>query len=79
LTLTIPKTRIASYILLLAAIEDSRSITLPVTRQELANLLDMTHETFYRTAEDLTNGGLVRLTGQSVGILDRDRLVEMTE
>ena len=36
LTLTTPKARIASYILLLAEMQDSRSITLPVPRKELA-------------------------------------------
>ena len=79
LTLTPPKARIASYLLLLAEMQDSQSITLPVPRKELANFLGMTHETFYRTAKELTNDGLVRFTGQSVDILDQDRLVEMTE
>ena len=79
LTLTTPKARIASYLLLLAEMQDSQSITLPVPRKDLANFLGMTHETFYRTAKELTNDGLVRFTGQSVDILDRDRLVEMTE
>jgi CRP-like cAMP-binding protein len=79
LTLTTPKVRIASYLLLLAEMQDSQSIALPVPRKELANFLGMTHETFYRTAKELTNDGLVRFTGQSVDILDRDRLMGMTE
>ena len=79
LTLTTPKARIANYLLLLAEMQDSQSITLPVPRIDLANFLGMTHETFYRTAKELTNSGLVRFTGQSVDILDRDRLAEMTE
>ena len=79
LTLTTPKARIASYLLLLAEMQNSRSIALPVPRKELANFLGMTHETFYRTAKELTNDGLVRFTGQSVDILDQDRLAEMTE
>jgi CRP-like cAMP-binding protein len=79
LTLTTPKARIASYLLLLAEMQNSRFVALPVPRKELANFLGMTHETFYRTAKELTNDGLVRFTGQSVDILDRDRLVEMTE
>jgi CRP/FNR family transcriptional regulator, anaerobic regulatory protein len=78
LTLTSPKARIASYLLLLAEMQNSRSIALPVPRKELANFLGMTHETFYRTAKELTDDGLVRFAGQSVEILDRDRLAELT-
>ena len=79
LTLKTPKARIASYLLLLADMQNSRSITLPVPRKELATFLGMTHETFYRTAKELANDGLVRFTGQTVDILDRDLLAEMTE
>jgi CRP/FNR family transcriptional regulator len=79
LTLTPPKARIASYLLLLAEMQNSRSVALPVPRKELANFLGMTHETFYRTARELANDGLVRFTGQSVDILDPARLAELTE
>lgn len=79
LTLTSPKARIASYLLILADMQNSRSIALPVPRKELANFLGMTHETFYRTAKELADAGLVRFTGQSVEILDRIRLTELTE
>ena len=79
LTLKSPKARIAGYISLQAQIQGSRSIALPVTRKELATFLGMTHETFYRTAKEMADGGLVRFTGQSVDILDQDRLAEMTE
>lgn len=71
LTLTPPRARIASYLLLLAEMQNSKSIALPVPRKELANFLGMTHETFYHIARELTNVGLVQFTGQSVGILDR--------
>lgn len=79
LTLTTPKARIASYLLLLAEMQNSRSITLPVPRKELAAFLGMTHETFYRTAKELVNDGLVCFIGQSVEILDQDQLAEITE
>jgi CRP-like cAMP-binding protein len=79
LTLTPPKARIISYLLLLAEMQNSRSVALPVPRKDLANFLGMTHETFYRTAKELANDGLVRFTGQSVDILDFDRLAELTE
>lgn len=78
LTLTTPKARIANYILLLGEMQNSRSVALPVPRRELANFLGMTHETFYRTAKELTNAGLVRFAGQAVDILDHVRLAEIT-
>jgi CRP-like cAMP-binding protein len=79
LILRSPKVRIASYLLLLSDMQNSRSIILPVPRKELAGFLGMTHETFYRAAKELANDGLVRFTGQKVDILDRDLLAEMTE
>ena len=79
LTLKSPKARIAGYISLQARLQGSRSIALPVPRKELATLLGMTHETFYRIAKELTNAGLVRFAGQSVDILDQDRLAEIME
>ena len=79
MTLKTPKARIASYLLLLADMQNSPSITLPVPRKELAAFLGMTHETFYRAAKELVNDGLVRFTGRRVDILDRDLLAEMTE
>jgi CRP-like cAMP-binding protein len=79
LTLRSPKVRIANYLLLLADMQNSLSITLPVPRKELAAFLGMTHETFYRAAKELANDDLVRFTGQKVDILDRELLAEMTE
>ena len=79
LTLTTPKARIASYLLLLAEMQNSRSVALPVPRKELANFLGMTHETLYRTAKELADAGLVRFSGQLADILDQVRLAELTE
>jgi hypothetical protein len=59
----LPKARIASYILLLAEMQDSRSITLPVPRKELAIFLGMTHETLYRSTREPVKEGLVRFAG----------------
>ena len=79
LTLKSPKARIASYILLLAEMQDSRSITLPVPRKELATFLGMTHETLYRSTRELVKEGLVRFAGQTMEILDQDLLAEIIE
>ncbi len=74
-----PKARIASYLLLLAELQNSPSLALPVPRKDLATLLGMTHETFYRSAKELENEGLIRFTGQKVDLLARDLLAEKTE
>lgn len=79
LYLRTPKARIAGYLLLLSEMQDARSITLPVPRKELATLLGMTQETFYRTAKELENDGLVRFAGKKVEILDWNLLTDMTE
>jgi len=79
LTLKSPKERIASYISLQAEMQDSRSIILPVPRKELATLLGMSHETFYRSAKELENEGMVRFIGQSIEILDQNLLMAVME
>jgi CRP-like cAMP-binding protein len=79
LTLRTPKARIASYFLLLSEMQNSQSITLPVPRKELATFLGMTHETFYRTAKEMENEGLLRFTRLKVELLERSLLMEMTE
>jgi len=79
LTLKSPKTRIMSYILLLAEMQNSSSITLPAHRKSIATLLDMTHETFYRSARELENEGLVRFTEQRVEIVNRVKIEELVE
>jgi CRP-like cAMP-binding protein len=79
LALKSPKARIAGYLLLLADMQAAQSVVLPVPRKELATFLGMTHETFYRIAKELTNQGLVRFSGQTIDILDKDRLAELNE
>ena len=41
--------------------------------------MGMTHETFYRTAKELANQGLVRFTRQTIDILDQELLSEIME
>ncbi len=79
LTLKSPKARIAGYLLLLAEMQSSRSVALPVPRKELATFLGMTHETFYRTTKEMANAGLLRFTGQTVEIMDQGLLSEIME
>lgn len=79
LSIKTPRARIISYILLLAEIQESASVTLPVHRKSIATLLGMTHETFYRTAKELENDGLVRFDGQRIEIVNRALLEELVE
>jgi CRP-like cAMP-binding protein len=79
LALKSPKARIAGYLLLLADMQGSRSVVLPVPRKELATFLGMTHETFYRTAKELEQANLVHFSGQTVQIMAQERLLEIME
>jgi CRP/FNR family transcriptional regulator len=79
LSLKSPRARIVSYIHLLSDIQNTQSITLPVHKKSIATLLGMTHETFYRTAKDLENEGLVRFDGQKIDILSISKLEEIVE
>jgi CRP-like cAMP-binding protein len=79
LSLKSPKARIASYILLLAEMQNTAFVRLPVYRKSIATLLGMTHETFYRTAKELENEGLVRFEGQRIKIVNRFLLEEQGE
>ena len=79
LSLKSPRARIVSYILLLAEMQENASVTLPVHRKSIATLLGMTHETFYRTAKELENEGLVRFDGQKIEFVNRALLEELVE
>ncbi len=79
LTLRTPKARIASYLLLLSEMQNSRSLTLSVPRKELATFLGMTHETFYRTAKEMENEGLVKFSGNTAEIINQDHLMKIVE
>jgi CRP/FNR family transcriptional regulator len=79
LTLKTPKARIAGYLLLLCEMQEGDRATLPVHRKSIATLLGMTHETFYRSAKELENEGMVRFDGQGIEVLNRCHLEELTE
>ena len=65
--------------LLLAEMQNTAYVILPVHRKSIATLLGITHETFYRTAKDLETEGLVRFDGQRIEILNRSLLEEMVD
>ena len=79
LSLKSPRARIASYVVLLSDMQNAATVTLPVHRKSIATLLGMTHETFYRTAKELENEGMVRFDGQRVEIVNRPLMEELME
>ena len=79
LSIKSPKARIASYLLLLAEMQNSASITLPAHRKYIATLLGMTHETFYRMAKELENEGTVRFERQRADIRNRPQLEKLVD
>jgi CRP-like cAMP-binding protein len=79
ITLNSPRIRIVSYLLLLADLQKNTSVILPAHRKSIANLLDMTHETFYRASKELENEGLVRFDEQRVEVINPTKLEEMVE
>jgi CRP-like cAMP-binding protein len=68
-----------SYVLLLSEVQNSVSVRLPVHRKSIATLLGMAHETFYCTAKELEDEGLVRFDGQKIEIVNRALLEELME
>ena len=79
LSLKTPRSRIVSYLLLLADLQSSASVSLPAHRKSIATLLGMTHETFYRLSKELENEGLVCFDGQMIEIVNRSLLEELVE
>lgn len=79
LLLKSPRAKIASYIIFLAELHGSPSITLPAYQKAIATLLGMTQETFYRTAKELEDEGIVRFNGQQIEIINHSLLKDLIE
>lgn len=79
LSIKSPKARIASYLLLLAEMQNSASISLPEHRKSIATLQGMTHETFYRMAKERENEDIVRFERQRVDIRNRLQLENLVD
>lgn len=68
-------TRVASYLMDLAARESSPDIVhLPAPKRTVASLLSLTHESFSRILRRLIDDGIIAMTGRNVTILDTERL-----
>lgn len=66
--------RLAAYLESLAVEPGATRVTLPTAKKVVAARLGMTKETFSRALHELAHGGLVRLAGRDVLLLDRPGL-----
>ncbi len=72
--------RIASYLLVLSKEQkNTESVTLPVTKNQIAGLLGTTPETLSRAFGKMANERLILVDNKSIRILDYQGLVEFAE
>jgi len=69
--------RLARYVLDLAGGADS--ITLPISKSQLASNLGTVSETLSRTFRKLSDDDIIRVQGKTIEILDADRLADLAE
>jgi len=69
--------RLARYLLDLA--DDAESVTLPITKTQLASRLGTVSETLSRTLRKLSDEAIIRVQGKQIDLLDYDRLVDLAE
>jgi CRP/FNR family transcriptional regulator len=55
------------------------SFDLPVSRKEIAEYIGMTVENVIRTLSDLRKDGIIKIYGQTIEIVDADRLTRISE
>ena len=72
--------RLASYLVLLAREQDQPdSVTLPISKGQLASLLGTIPETLSRIFSKMSQQGLVQVNGSTILILDPGGLVELAQ
>jgi len=59
--------------------EDGATLLVSMTREELANLSNMTTSNVIRTLSSFAAEGLVAIEGRKIKILDYDRLLRVSE
>ncbi len=57
---------------------ESNSFTLPLSRNELAELTNMATENVVRTLKEFDSQGLIKLSGKKIEILDYDNLYKLS-
>jgi len=71
--------RLASYLIVLAAEQNSRDrVTLTISKGQLASLLGTIPETLSRIFAKMSTQGLIRVDGKSIHLLDGDNLEDLS-
>ena len=70
-----------AYILLFFAdkVYHNNTFELPVSRKEMAEYIGMTVENVIRTLSDLRKDGIIKISGSTIEITDKDRLQRINE
>lgn len=72
--------RLASYLQVLSAEqENSRTVTLPVSKNQLSGLLGTTPETISRILTRMTNDGYIAMDNKTITILNPDGIGELSD
>jgi CRP-like cAMP-binding protein len=66
--------RVIGYLARLQEVNDDRRVTLPAQKSLIASRLNLTPEYFSRILHDLAAGGLLRVEGRAIEILDPEAL-----
>jgi CRP/FNR family transcriptional regulator len=70
--------RLARYVLDLAE-AGTGTVTLPISKSQLASNLGTVSETLSRTLRKLSDDDLIQVRGRNIDILDRERLADLAE
>ncbi|MFW5989313.1 MAG: Crp/Fnr family transcriptional regulator, partial [Desulfosudaceae bacterium] len=72
--------RLAAYLLVLAEEQDQAdTVTLPVSKNQLAGLIGTTPETISRTLTKMAGDGVIQVSHRDIVLRDMERLVDMSE
>lgn len=55
----------------------SNTFTLPLTQEDLGNLVDSSRESISRVLSEFNNDGIIKLTGKKIEILNRESLLQI--
>lgn len=71
--------RIATYLLQLAEDNDSETVTLEITKSELAKQLGTLSETLSRGLRKLIDNNIIAVDGNTISIIEPDRLADIAD
>ncbi len=72
--------RLAAYLLVLAEEQDNNNtVTLPVSKNQLAGLIGTTPETISRTLTKMAGDGVIQVSNREIVLRDMESLVDMSE